>query len=832
MKQTDFFLPRAAAIALMLATGMLASQPQTEHWPQIETAQDATIEAFVDQTLQKMTLEQKIGQVIQAEIQFVSPEDVHRFGLGSVLNGGGSFPGQNRRAAVSDWTRLSSAYHEAALRPMRDGLPAIPLVWGTDAVHGHNNVFGATVFPHNIALGATRSPELVEAISRATAADIAATGIDWNFAPTLAVVQDLRWGRSYEGFSSDPEWVSILGRAAIVGLQGEPGAQWLGKNRVIATAKHFVGDGGTTDGIDQGDTQVDEKQLATVHGLPYVDAIEAGVQTVMASFSSWNGLKMHGHRYLLTDVLKGRMGFDGFIVGDWNGHAQVSGCSVTDCLQAFEAGIDMFMVPEDWREFHRTLLEHARAGRVSQARLDDAVRRILRVKKRAGLFDAKVRGAAKLPDPAGHAELARQAVRESLVLLKNDNQLLPIDPGQRVLVVGAGADDIGKQSGGWTLDWQGVTETNESFPNGQSIYDGISEWVTAAGGQVQLGEAGAADFGPDVVIAVIGENPYAEGPGDVATLEFQPGSRDDLELLQRLGNMEVPVITVFLSGRPMWVNPEINQSDAFIAAWLPGTEGGGVADVLLADASGKPRFEPGGKLPFAWPAEPEPGPDGQLAELFAFGYGLDYAAHPNLPRLPETGLAPRLEAAADELGLVAFDGLARDPWRLVLREAGAPEVAVGGQTETSAGSHSIRLAPTDRHLQGDARRITWTGATPAAVALAVDEPQALQHFLARQSALVFELRLEADAPQDLTVGMECGESCGAAIALAPLLKDMEAGDWQQVRIDLACLASEGVELARVTGLFVLSADGPLELSFADVRLEPGGAAGATQRCGQ
>ena len=820
-----------STIGLLMIAGLSASAAEPRHWPELKAQQNPAVEAFVEQLLERMTLEQKIGQIIQAEIQFVTPDDVHEFGLGSVLNGGGSFPEQDRDAPVGAWSALAAQFHAAALMPREDGHPAIPLLWGTDAVHGHNNVRGATLFPHNIGLGATRDAELVQAIGRATAAEVAATGIDWNFAPTLAVARDLRWGRAYESFSSDPAVVSELGRAAIVGLQGPEGNGWLEPGRVLATAKHFVGDGGTGNGVDQGDAQLDESALAAIHGHPYKDALDAGVQTVMASFSSWNGRKMHGHRYLLTDVLKDRMGFDGFVIGDWNGHGQLPGCTVTDCVEALEAGVDMFMVPEDWREFRATMLDHARNGRLSLQRLDDAVRRILRVKKRAGLFDRTVEGADALPDPEAHAELARRAVQQSLVLLKNNGGTLPIDPGGRILVVGDGADDIGKQSGGWTLDWQGVTGINESFPRGQSIYAGIAEQVAAAGGQAQLGESGAVEFAPDVVIAVLGEDPYAEGRGDLATLEYQAGAKSDLALLKRLNRLDAPVVTVFISGRPLWVNPEINQSDAFVAAWLPGSEGGGVADVVLTDAAGSTRVEPSGKLPFAWPGEPEAGPDGQIATLFELGHGLDYGAHPEVPRLPETGVTP--SAAGDqEAGsvMVAFDGAARAPWRLVLHEAGTAEVTPAGQTGASGGTHALRIEPTDRHLQGDARRITWTGEAPATFALAAPAPQDLRTLVERQAALAFDLRLEAEAPRELNVTVECGESCSGTLDLAAELKTWETGRWRRMRIDLACFAEAGADLSQVTRLFALSSTEPLELSFADLSVAPGVAPDATLRC--
>ena len=823
--------PVTFVTAAMLGIAGCSEAPSAQ-WPEATPEIDPETERFVEQILERMSLEQKIGQIIQAEIQHVSPEEVREFGLGSVLNGGGSFPGLDRRASIADWTALASRFQAAGRQPMAKELPAIPILWGTDAVHGHNNVFGATIYPHNIGLGATRNAALVEAIGRATAADVAATGIDWNFAPTLAVARDLRWGRAYESFSSDPELVTELGRAAIIGLQGHPGKDWLGEARVLATAKHFVGDGGTHEGIDQGDTRLPEPQLAAIHGLPYGAAIEAGAQTVMASFSSWNGRKMHGHRYLLTDVLKDRMGFDGFVIGDWNGHGQIPGCTVTDCLAALEAGVDMFMVPEDWREFRATMLDHARNGRLPMARLDDAVRRILRVKKRAGLFDGATEGAAALPEREAHAALARRAVRESLVLLKNNEQVLPINPAQRILVVGDGADDIGKQSGGWTLDWQGVTETNESFPNGQSIWQGIAEQVGKAGGQVQLGEAGAAGFDPDVVIAVVGEDPYAEGQGDVSTLEFQPGSRQALDLLERLDALEAPIVTVFLSGRPLWVNPELNRSDAFVAAWLPGTEGGGIADVLLTDEYGQARHEPVGKLSFAWPAAPLPNPDGEFPTLFEFRFGLSYGEPGNLDALPEDAMAPRVESTAADADVVLFDGSAAAPWRIALRDTAAGTlVDASGQIARTSGPAALAITPTDRKIQGDARRLTWAGETEDAFLLATDKPVDLRALRERSAAIAFDIRLESEPPHPIALAIECGESCAGTVSLADDLKTLPTREWQRIHIPLECLESAGADLSRMSSVFSISADGPAELSLADIRIEAEGAAGATLGCG-
>ena len=790
----------------------------TMPWPRIERESDPEVERFVEDVLSRMTLERKVGQIIQAEIQHVTPEEVRDYALGSVLNGGGSFPGGDQRAAMSDWTELSRRLHEAALET-GGGDPSVPLLWGTDAVHGHNNVFGATVFPHNIGLGAAGDAELVREINRATAEQVSATAIDWNFSPTLAVARDLRWGRSYESYSSDPSIVTELSRAAVLGLQGEPGEGWLESPHVLATAKHFVGDGGTVEGEDQGDTRLSEQELFDIHGLPYVATIEAGVQTIMASFSSWNGEKLHGHRYLLTEVLKEQMGFDGIVVGDWNGHGQVPGCTVTDCLQAFEAGIDLFMVPEDWKAFRDTMLEHARNGDLSMDRLDDAVRRILRVKKRAGLFDQPVpSGSDQLPNEDAHAELARRAVRQSLVLLKNTGDVLPLDPGSRILVVGDGADDIGKQSGGWTLTWQGLTEANEYFPNGQSIFDGIAEQVRAAGGEIHLGASGAEEFAPDVVIAIYGENPYSEGEGDVDTLEFQPGTREAIELLDQAGQWGAPVVSVFLSGRPLWTNPEMNRSDAFVAAWLPGTAGGGVADVLLADADGDVQYDFSGRLSFDWPATPKPDEDGEWPTLFPLGSGLSYGEDGSIDPLPEDALAPLLEDEIPEQGdWTLFDRSARTPWRLVI------------MGHNNAADPAVEL--TDREVQGDARRLTWSAGVPGFAALTARPPVDLRGFVDDNAVLAYDLRPETPIPEDLSARLICGQQCASeALGLAGELADRPLNEWQSLRIDLTCFDSENMDLSHVSGIELLRTEGPVTISVSAVRIERGATDRADLSC--
>lgn len=577
-------------LALVASLRIAAQEVHPEVWPRLpRVPRDPVIEEKVERLLDRMSLEQKIGQIIQPSITQVTPDDVRRYHLGSVLNGGGDWPGDIRKARPLDWLAKADAYWDASMDTTNGRLP-IPVLWGADAVHGHNNVIGATIFPHNIALGAANDPELMRRIGEITADEMRVTGLDWDFAPTLAVVQDLRWGRSYESYSDDPAVVARLGTAFIEGLQSRG---------IVATAKHYVGDGGTAGGKDQGDNVASESVLRDVHARGYMAAVPAGVLTVMASYNSWHGQKLHGHRGLLTEVLKERMGFDGFVIGDWNGHAQVPGCSNASCAQAFNAGVDMFMVPEEWKALYENTLAQVKSGEISAARLDDAVRRILRVKFRAGLFDAgrpssrPLAGKLERFGSAAHREVARRAVRQSLVLLKNERGTLPLAPKQHVVVMGDGAHNIPKQTGGWTITWQGDGNSNADFPGAMSIWDGIRGTVQAAGGRALLSVDGVTDEKPDVAIVVYGESPYAEMHGDRETLQY----RDDvhLELLRRLRREGVRVVSVFLSGRPLRTDEFIDASDAFVAAWLPGTEGGGVADVLF----GRAKFR--GKLPFPWP---------------------------------------------------------------------------------------------------------------------------------------------------------------------------------------------------------------------------------------
>lgn len=592
----------------------------------LEAGGATPVEARAARILAGMTLEQKVGQMTQAEIGSITPEQVTQWHIGSVLNGGGSWPARDRHADAAAWLRLAQTLHRASLA----GEAKVPLIWGTDAVHGHNNLFGATLFPHNIGLGAANDAALVEAIGEATAHAVRATGIAWTFAPTLAVVQDPRWGRTYESYSASPAIVARLGAAAVRGLQRGLG----GRSGVVATAKHYVGDGGTEGGVDQGVTKASEATLLALHGAGHRAAVDAGVQTVMASFNSWTDgrgdpVKLHGSHHLLTEVLKQQWGFDGFVVSDWDGIGQLPGCSDDACAAAINAGVDMVMVPRAWQSFITNTLAQVRRGEIAQARIDDAVLRILRVKLRAGLFDREPGDAPQAGDDSAlrHRELARRAVRESLVLLKNDAAVLPLARSTRLLVVGASADSLARQCGGWSLTWQGDKTGNADFPAGRTVLGALRDALGV--GQVQFSVDGQGVDARDVdaVLAVVGETPYAEGEGDLV-----PGTPtahsarhpQDLAVLRRVAGFGRPVVTVLIAGRPVIANDLLNLSDAFVAAWLPGTEGAGIADLLLRDARGQVAHDFRGRLPFAWPrCATLAGAAG--AALFEIGDGLSYA---------------------------------------------------------------------------------------------------------------------------------------------------------------------------------------------------------------
>ncbi len=585
---------------------------------------------FVNKIISNMTLEQKVGQIIMPEINSITPEEAKIFFLGTILNGGGGYPNQIKNSSIQDWKNLSKSYYEAS--PEVNGIK-IPILWGTDAVHGHNNVIGATIFPHNIALGATRNEKLIKKIGSAVAKEVSSTGIIWTFAPTIAVPQNDLWGRTYEGYSENPDLVTQLGKNFILGLQGE-GEDFLAKDFVLATAKHFLGDGGTKDGIDQGDTIVDEVTLKNVHGMPYYAAIDSCAITIMASFNSWNGLKAHGNEYLLTNVLKNQMEFDGLIVGDWNGHGQVDGCEDNNCPEAFNSGVDIFMVPQDWEALYWNTLDQVKQGIISIERLDDAVSRILNVKKHLGLFDGRVphNYNQNYVGDSSHKLLARQAVRESLVLLKNENIMLPMNPNKNFLIIGEQSKNIENQMGGWTITWQGKTWegteiTNSDFPDTDSIYQSLSKHIQNTGGNVEYSKDGSYKTKPDYVIMVYGETPYAEGFGDIDSLNFSQINSKIIEKMSKLSNEDIPIVSLFLSGRPLVVDKELSLSDAFVSIWLPGTSVEGINDVIFTE-NNNINYDFAGKLPFSWPSKKSSNPlnigDQEYFPLYEYGYGLTY----------------------------------------------------------------------------------------------------------------------------------------------------------------------------------------------------------------
>lgn len=780
------------------ATAGAASDP----WPQVTwpLAADPALEKRITDLMAGMTVEEKVGQLVQGDIASLTPDDVRRYRLGSILAGGNSDPGGRYDASPAEWLALADAFYDASMDTSKGG-KAIPLLFGIDAVHGQSNIIGATLFPHNIGLGATRNPELLRQIGGITALETRVTGMEWTFAPTVAVPQDDRWGRSYEGYSESPEVVASYAGAMVEGLQGRVGTpEFLDGRHVIASVKHFLGDGGTTDGKDQGDTRISEPDLVRIHAAGYPPAIAAGAQTAMASFNSVNGEKMHGHRHYLTDVLKGRMNFGGFVVGDWNGHGQVKGCTTTDCPATINAGLDMAMASDSWKGFYETTLAAVKDGRITPQRLDDAVHRILRVKFRLGLFEAgrpstrAVGGQFALIGAPAHRAVARQAVRESLVLLKNQNGVLPLSPKQRILVAGDGANDVGKQAGGWTLNWQGTGTTRKDFPNADSIYEGIARQARAAGGEAVLAVDSRYAVKPDVAVVVFGEDPYAEFQGDRPTLAYKPGNETDLALLKRLKADGIPVVAVFLSGRPLWVNREINAADAFVAAWLPGSEGAGIADVLLRGSDGRVQHDFKGKLSFSWPrtATQYANNVGQkdYDPLFAFGFGLTYADNGDLAALPEASGVTGNEGAT---GVFFARGDAGPGMALRLEQAAGQGLTVT-RVPDALPDDRLKITGVDHLVQEDGRRLAWSGKGEAVAALQSHTALDLQRESNGDLMLLTTLRVDAAPEGEAWLSVGCGVGCSARIAIGPSLAALPQGQWKRVGVPLKCLAKAGAKL--------------------------------------
>lgn len=824
-------LALAPSVAL-LALPAFAAQPGTAKpltdWPHItsEIRKDPAIEARVAEILGKMTLAQKIGQMTQPEIKAATPDDVRTYYLGSVLNGGGSWPNNDKHARAADWLALANAFYDASMAT--DMAIKVPVVWGTDAVHGHNNVYGATMFPHNIGLGAARDPKLVQEIGAATARAVRATGIAWVFGPTLAVVRDDRWGRTYESYSEDPQIVKSYAGVYVKGMQDHFRKDF----NTIATAKHFMGDGGTDQGKDRGVNKASSSEMMNIHAQGYYTALAAGAQTVMASFNSWDDVaagknygKAHGSREMLTDILKGKMGFDGFVVTDWNGNAEVPGCTAASCAQAINAGVDMVMVTDEWKAFIRNTMADVEAGRIPMARIDDAVSRILRVKLRAGLFGKRPSDNvyAGKDDALQARELARRAVRESLVLLKNEGPALPLEvggkSGKKILVVGKAADSMANQTGGWALTWQGTTNTNADFPNADTILAGIR---AAAGDANVRFSADGKDVNPadyDAVIAVIGEGPYAEGDGDIGpsgTLRHSSRYPEDLELLRQVAGKGKPVVTVFLSGRPLWVNDLMNLSDTFIAAWLPGTEGKGVSDLLVA-AKGARTWDFTGKLSFSWPKSVCQTPlnvgDANYAPLFAYGYGLKKGTRSRIGQLDASYPAGGC-GASNIYPLFGQADRASFPLRV---RSGSSVQALGADLNATVSLPGITVATTQINTQQDAKLVTWTG--PASLEAHGARALVLPPAAGRDGVLRFDTIVQS-APAG-KVGIAMGNT---ALDATRLFQRLAGKGKQSVKIPLACFTAQGADLAKADTPFSVSSGGAFTAAFGNIDVV-GGAAG-------
>ncbi len=572
------------------------------------------VDARVKDLLGRMSLDEKIGQMIQVDHTGIidNKEDLVKYYIGSVLSGGDSDIGDNKTVT---WANLYDTLQTYALKtPLK-----IPIIYGIDAVHGNNNIYGATIFPQNIGMGCTRDAELVKEEGRVTAKEMAATGIRWAFAPCIADPRDIRWGRTYEGFGETPELAGKLGAAEIKGLQGK---KLNGNTSVLACAKHFLGDGGTFDGHDQGNTIADEATVRKLFLPQYIDAIKAGVGSIMASYSSINGVKMHSSKYWLTDVLKKELGFKGFVVSDWAAIDQLGNDYEKDLDISINAGIDMIMLPMRYKDCFSDIKDLVSKGKISISRIDDAVSRILKIKFAMGLFE-KPFADRSLIDSVGsysNRQFARRAVRESLVLLKRENGVLPIPKkNARILVAGDHADNIGYQCGGWTISWQG---SGGNIIPGTTILQGFKE--SAPKDKIDYSVDGNfPDTKANYSVVIIGETPYAEGKGDRTNLELNPS---DVALVKKMKSYGNPVVVILISGRPLILDPILKYSDAIIAAWLPGTEGQGVADVIFGD------YKPHGELSHSWMESMSQIPlnykDSVYHPLFPYGFGIKSFRNP------------------------------------------------------------------------------------------------------------------------------------------------------------------------------------------------------------
>lgn len=797
------------------------------NWSNEKLCSVSVDDKFINNLVQKMTLEQKVGQVIMPDIDEVTPQDAKKYQLGTFLNGGGKFPNKNKNSSVEDWKELSRDFYNSS--PTVDGI-VIPILWGTDAVHGHNNVIGATIFPHNIGLGSTMNPDLIKKIGQAVAREVLSTGIPWTFAPTIAVPQNDLWGRTYEGYSENPELVSLLGEAMILGLQGE-GEEFLDSNHVLATAKHFLGDGGTENGIDQGNTILSEQDLRDIHGEPYFAAISSCIQTVMASFNSWNGEKAHGSKYLLKDILRDQMGFDGLVIGDWNGHGQVPECSKENCPQSFNAGVDIFMAPDEWKPLYKNTLMQVKNGDIPIERLDEAVKNILSVKYLLGMFDG--RKPHMYPynyiGDASHREIARQAVRESIVLLKNNNNTLPIKNGKHILVIGDSAKRITKQMGGWTITWQGRENNNSEFPNSKSIYDAIKYKTEKNGGTVEFSDTSNYEKKPDLVIFVYGEDPYAEGDGDRKHIFFENQDSMFIKYMKDLHEENIPSVSLFISGRPLIVNKEINLSDSFVQLWLPGTAIEGVTDVIFTDANNEINYDFKGKLSYSWPKYSYQTKlnygDKDYDPLFPYGFGLTYSDDTYMNSIDATETIPQ----KDEITL--FLGSAYPSYKEVISYYDSDkneQVYEGISADIYKNERAgLSISKFDYKKQDDAKRIdfgqlntfkTWEISSGSNEDLSYMQDGSLELILRSQNLpdKTLELVIECSKNQE-QINMSGTKECYQSFNLSNILKKELTGAWQKITMPLSCLNNKNFEISSITSRAKLTTSGDWVLDIHSIK---------------
>lgn len=782
---------------------------------------------FINALIKKMTLEQKVGQIIMPDIDEVSPDEAKEYSLGTFLNGGGKFPNKNKNSSVDDWKRLSKDFYNAS--PVVDGT-LIPILWGTDAVHGHNNVIGATIFPHNIGLGSTMNPALIKKIGSAVARELLSTGIPWTFAPTIAVPQNDLWGRTYEGYSENPELVSLMGQAMILGLQGE-GDEFLDSNHVLATAKHFLGDGGTKNGVDQGDTILSEEDFKSIHGTPYYSAINSCIQTVMASFNSWNGTKMHGNKYLLSNILRDQMGFNGLVVGDWNGHSQIPGCSKESCPESFMAGVDIFMAPDDWKSLYKNTLEQVKSGLISEKRLNDAVKNILKVKYALGLFDGRKPhnypynfiGSDK------HRELAKQAVRESIVLLKNNSNILPIKSGKHILIVGNASKQIRNQMGGWTISWQGRDNLNTDFPNTLSIYESLKLRAESIGSTVEYSDNGLYERKPDLVLFVYGEDPYAEGNGDRKSLFYKNQDKNFLQYMKDIRDQGISSVSLFLSGRPLIINHELNLSDAFVQLWLPGTAVDGISDVIFTNNNDLINHDFKGKLSFSWPKLASQVRlnygDNLYEPLFGYGYGLTYEDSIFIDNVKTENKTKYLDE------IILFIGSAYPSYQEVVSyfdPLKAREIYEGVSTDIFSDSRSgINLSKFDFKKQDDAKNInfgnkkikkTWIISSGSKEDISYMTEGSMQIIIRANNLSEDDMSISlACIKNDYQINLSGTENCFKQFNISEKFLESNINKWQLISIPLECLNDNDFEMSAITTRAQIITEGDWDIDIHSIK---------------